>query len=177
MKAVRHYKPVKGAKLSTYSALWIKEAMRRCIIRARGVISLPRKIPANKYHYERMRQEGKSDEEIRKILGHGKSVFQELKNRIRVYSIDETFDDSASLIDKIPDERDEQSHDEIDLSALVMNSKELSDMEKIVIVYRYGLNGGEEISLVHIAEILGRSRERIRQVEEEAIWKLKREFA
>ena len=72
MKAVDHYKPTKGAKFSTYAAYWIKEMIRRYIISSRGVIRLPRKVPSEKYHYERLRLEGKSDEEIMKLLGHGK---------------------------------------------------------------------------------------------------------
>lgn len=176
IKAIKHYDPSKGAKLSSYSAFWIKEQIRKYIIKSRGVITVPRKIPELKCHYEKLRQEGKSDEEIRKEMGHSRQFIQELKNRTRIYSIDQEYENGLSLIDKMPAAENRHDSDMEILFKTVMDSDLLSDMEKIVLTYRYGLNGTVAESLKMIARFMGRSSERVRQFEESAIWKLKREI-
>ena len=188
MTAVDRYDPDKGAKLSTFAALYVKTYIRRAIANYGRTVRLPvhlvERIPALYAVTHRLRQElGRepSDEEI----GEQMNLPARTVTRIREVGGRETSlneflgDDSEKTLESIiadagaenpADAFQEQA--ERDLLAEALNS--LSPREQHVLNCRFGLGNAPEQTLEEVSAILKLTRERIRQIQNEALAKLRR---
>ncbi|MCQ2593183.1 MAG: RNA polymerase sigma factor RpoD/SigA [Treponema sp.] len=151
MHAAEKYSPCKGAKFSSYAALWIKAYIHKGICeKATGV-----KIPANKY----------------KELESSKWQF------ISLDKPKENEEDGCSLGSLMKDEQNLTPESFYYRKELLNELDEVLDalnlIEKKVIVYRYGLDGNTPKSLSELAAELGGSKERIRQIEKRALSKIR----
>jgi RNA polymerase primary sigma factor len=187
-KAVDRFDTTKGAKLSTYAIWWIKQAIKRALANQSKTIRLPVHL-ADKVAKVRRVSLQMSDElgreptgdELGEELGIASDKVARLKSiGIRPASLDAPIDhqDSTEIGETISDEdaqtpfellRDKNLLDEIDDII-----EELNERERNIITQRFGLNGGRPKTLEHIGKNLGITRERIRQLQNIALMKLRR---
>jgi RNA polymerase primary sigma factor len=183
--------PAKGGKLSTYGAWWIKQSIKRALANQSKTIRLPLHLVDKIYRLKRaslqMSEElGRepTDEELAEEIGISGGKVSRLKTvSIRPASLDAPIsdDDSTAFGEIVGDEeaqtpfelfRDKNMRDE--LSELL---EVLDDRERKIILMRFGLDGGKPKILEEIGKKFGVTRERIRQLQNIALAKLRRALA
>jgi RNA polymerase primary sigma factor len=187
MKAVERFDPAKGGKLSTYGAWWIKQSIKRALANQSKTIRLPvhlvDKISKMRRVSLQMSEElGRepTDDELAEEIGLSRGKVSQLKTAsIRPASLDAPIgdDDSTEFGETVGDEdaqtpfellRDKNLRDEVsDLFAV------LDDRERKIIFQRFGLDGGKPKTLETVGKKFGVTRERIRQLQNIALAKLR----
>jgi RNA polymerase primary sigma factor len=190
IKAVERYDPTKGAKLSTYSAGWIKQSIRRALSNQSKTIRLPvhvvdklaqmRRAEA-RFFDERGREP--SDEESAEELGlPTRRVRQYRRASLLPSSLDAPLgdEDSNKVSDVVADERAEtpyeQLEDQTETKLVEEMMQTLSPRERTILELRFGLGEHEEQTLEELGDHFGLTRERIRQIQELALKKLRRKM-
>ncbi len=188
MKAVDRFDPKKGAKLSTYASWWIKQAVRRAISDQSKTIRLPVHVGDKLMHIRRAEAKfhdefGRppTDEELGGELGmDAKRIAQYRKAAIRPASLDAPIgdDDSNSVSDIVADENAStpyvQLEGKTDAALIHEVLPSLDPREQEILRARFGLNGDDEQTLEEIGQRFGVTRERIRQIQEIALGKLRK---
>ena len=188
MKAVDRFDPSKGAKLSTYAAWWIRQSIKRALSNQSKTIRLPvhlgDKISKMRRVALQMSEElGRepTNDELGEEIGIASGKVSQLKtSSIRPASLDAPIsdDDLTEFGESVGDEeartpfellRDKDLHNELGGLLEVLN-----DREKKIITQRFGFNGGKRKTLEEVGEKLGVTRERIRQLQNIALSKLRR---
>ena len=191
IKAVERFDPAKGGKLSTYGALWIKQSIKRAMASQSKTIRLPIHLIDKIYKLNRaslkMSEElGRepTDEELSEEIGISSAKLSQLKTvSIRPASLDAPIgDDHSTEFGEIVGDEDAQTPFELfrdknmrdELSELL---EVLDDRERKIIFKRFGLDGGKPKTLEEIGKKFGVTRERIRQLQNIALVKLRRALA
>ncbi len=193
MKAVDRFNPTRGAKLSTYAALWIKQCIRRALSNSSRTIRLPvhlvdkmaRMRHASMRLSENLGREP-DDEELAAELGttprRVRSMFQSFLAPIPLDApIDTSDNQSGSISDLIADPNSEAADniigDSEDKDVMRHLVSKLTERERLIITRRFGLDGTKPQTLEEIGDCVGVTRERIRQIEAQALNKLERMLA
>lgn len=186
MKAADKFDYTKGFKFSTYATWWIKQAIVRAISNHSRTIRIPvhmtDKIRLYKKTYLQLLADfGRepTEKEIGAKLGLSSKKLQNIKNAIfsDPISLDTPIADDLVLEDYVAD-NSYNSPDEITQSAflykdVILTLDFLNKREKSILVSRFGLDGESKKTLEEIGQKMGFSKERIRQIENIAIRKLK----
>src|SRR3989337_2203428 len=187
IQAVEHFKPAKGCKFSTYATFWIRQAIERAIINQANVVRIPIHVAADISRLMRVSRElttvlKKQPDilELSEKTGFSGRYIKKLTTIInKNYSLDSAIhkDSDQSLLDLIEDNTVPQPVELINQSMRTekINSwlRMLDDRENTIIRRRFGFVDDEPQTLQHIGKSIGVSRERIRQIERNALIKLK----
>ena len=188
MKAVDKFDPEKGGKLSTYAAWWIKQSIKRALSNQSKTIRLPVHMIDKLAKVRRISALLSEDlcrlptnEELSEELGIPLKKLVLLKQyAMRPVSLDAPLgdDDGTHLGEVVQDEK------AVDPSMTLENSNlhgeldelldSLDEREAHIIDHRFGLNGKKPLTLEEISRDFGVSRERIRQVQNIALAKMKK---
>jgi RNA polymerase primary sigma factor len=187
-KAVERFEPGKGAKLSTYAMWWIKQSIKRALANQSKTIRLPvhlvdKVAKVRRVSLQMSDELGRepTDDELGEEIGIASDKVARLRSvGIRPASLDAPIgdDDSTEFGEVIGDEdaqtpfellRDESLRSEVDGLIAVLDSR-----EKKIISQRFGLDGGKPKTLEDVSKGFGVTRERIRQLQNIALAKLRR---
>lgn len=193
-KAVDKFDPTR-AKLSTYASWWIKQAMKRAIANDGSTVRMPVHFHDKWRKLQRVRDEFKAetgveptDDELADGMGLELKDIQRIKLHAvtAVHALDAPVgndEESSRLMDIIPDEGAPDSAENASrnnlhgvVQAMMLNGEAgLDDREKAILRYRFGLDdGGAGETLEDVGERFGVTRERVRQVQNIALAKLRR---
>ena len=187
MRAAEKFDPSKGAKFSSYSAWWIKQAMRRALSQKSRTIRVPvasagkiNKIRTAKIQLSEKYGRMPTDNEIAAHLDLTKRTIQGLKLAdLKTFSMHDPIQkgEDGNFEDIIPDSSASKPDDIIEDSETIQRVKglihNLDERERIILIMRYGLDGNRPKTLEEVSVIIGRTRERVRQIQMQSLKKLK----
>ena len=198
MHAIGKFEPERGFRFSTYASWWIRQAVERALMHQARLVRLPVHIVRELNQVLKARraleaaaaQRGGEGvvraEDVAQALGRPVDEVAELLAYAELPSsldspVDRNGDGGESMLDLVADE---QAIDPVghrlshELEDLLKNGlASLSDREREVLAGRYGLHDREPETLEMLAARLSLTRERIRQIQQEALLKLKRRMA
>ncbi len=188
MKAVERFDPAKGGKLSTYGSWWIKQSIKRALANQSKTIRLPvhlvDKISKMRRTAMRLQEElGRepTDEELGEELGITASrVAQMRMAAIRPASLDAPIgdEDSNNFAEVVQDESADTPYEQLEEKTVTRMLQEmvktLDPREATILRARFGLDGGPQKTLEEVGQKFGVTRERVRQIQNIALKKLRK---
>ena len=186
LRAVEGFDPTMNTRFSTYASYWIKQSVKRALVNCAKTI----RIPA--YMVELLSKWRKATaklsdslnrtptaEEVAAELGLSKKKLEIVKKAIHLYNTNPQSDDDESgwsLSEMVADEKaigpDEQLLNSDNIKHVQRMLGEMEEREASILRMRFGLDGHEPKTLKEIGMALGLTRERVRQLENEALKRL-----
>ena len=188
--AIDKWDHTRGLKFSTYAMWWIRQTMERAIANQSSAIRIPVHMQETIRRAWRAEQElrahgvAASDAAVAEKLGMTVQQVVDLRSyQHRLLSLDAPGrGDVAALILRLPDPRAESEQDALfreveDDELLALMLADLSERQQQVISRRFGLDDGQRRTLEKVGEEFGVTRERIRQIEDKVIKRLRRRMS
>ncbi|MEJ2721075.1 MAG: RNA polymerase sigma factor RpoD/SigA, partial [bacterium] len=188
IKAAHRFDEKRGYKFISYAVWWIRQAMLQSLAEHSRIVRLPLNRAGTLYRI------GKASRQLDQELGRAPSAGEiakklklseeEVEDTMHIanthVSLDDPYSndqDDSALVDYLMDENaqmpDEHTYERALSDDMERALDTLSDREKLILILYFGLNGEEPLTLEEIGKKLGLTRERIRQIKEKAIVRLR----
>lgn len=188
LRAVEGFDPEMNTRFSTYASYWIKQSIKRALVNSAKTIRIPAYMVEllSKWRRATAKLTDELDrtptpEEVAAELGVPRKKLRIVKKAIQLYSTNPQTDQpdgSWTLSDVVPDERHHgPDHELLETDNLTHVFRMLDVMdarEASILRLRFGLDDAEPKTLKEIGEAMGLTRERVRQIEADALNKLAR---
>jgi RNA polymerase primary sigma factor len=186
LRAVEGFDPNMNTRFSTYASYWIKQSIKRALVNCGKTIRIPAYMVELLNKWRRMAHQLQDElgrtptqEEIARALNLPKKKLNIIKKAIRIYNSlpqTEQLESNWTLGEMVTDERTKTPDLELvehdDLTQVMRLLEKMDEREATILRMRFGLDNEEPKTLKEIGERLGLTRERVRQIETEALNKL-----
>jgi RNA polymerase primary sigma factor len=184
MRAVEAFDPSMNTRFSTYASYWIKQSIKRAVINCGKTIRVPAYTVELLNKWRRAAARLQEDlgrpptpEEVAARLKLSKRKFHIIQKALSVGNVGMQADDEMPLDETVPDDRTDAPDAALaqadDLREVLRLLDDLDPREAAVLRLRFGLDGADPLTLAEIGDRLGLTRERVRQIERDALHSLR----
>jgi RNA polymerase primary sigma factor len=187
MKAVEHFDPERGVRFSTYSAYWIKQSIKRCLSNQSRTVRIPihmvekiSKLNKVSHRFKEQFNRLPDEHELASELEMDPPEVRAIQRaQTRSVSLDSPLDEGRveTLEDRLPDESAPSPYAQLELqtsiSRMCQMLDQLQERDSTILKERFGLEGDDPKTLEEVGQEFGVTRERIRQLQKEALVKLR----